>query len=302
MGLVPDKFQVEPSACLLAILCLILLGSIGGSQSAMAESYKMQIACQAWKEDTQQFLPRVLVLEQLPIAPSDSAGSRKAAPDLQKTVGAGQLASLTEKTPFRLRIYDGVSLVSNLPRLAAGDRNYKAVRSRSLSLGNGDRGFVVALKEREPGLDVQGQPMDYKGTGQRAGGRFTFHSAWSGKSEKRFNIFLKSLIAFVDTELGSDGAPEDGPYYCKTLPPSSGMEHGRSICANGDAHIDIAVVARDRALVRSVQRGLARRGFDPGRVDGILGPRTTAALSAWRKTHGEDTAAMLRRETLCSLL
>lgn len=46
--------------------------------------------------------------------------------------------------------------------------------------------------------------------------------------------------------------------------------------------------ADQRALVRSVQEGLATRGYQPGPVDGIYGARTKAAIESFQRDHGLD--------------
>ena len=43
--------------------------------------------------------------------------------------------------------------------------------------------------------------------------------------------------------------------------------------------------ARDKRLVAGTQSGLRDMGYDPGPVDGILGPRTRAAIRAYQKDH-----------------
>lgn len=43
--------------------------------------------------------------------------------------------------------------------------------------------------------------------------------------------------------------------------------------------------ARERRLVAGTQSGLKDLGYDPGPVDGILGPRTRAAIRAYQKDH-----------------
>ncbi len=43
--------------------------------------------------------------------------------------------------------------------------------------------------------------------------------------------------------------------------------------------------AQDRRLVAGTQSGLKDMGYDPGPVDGILGPRTRAAIRAYQKDH-----------------
>ncbi len=43
--------------------------------------------------------------------------------------------------------------------------------------------------------------------------------------------------------------------------------------------------AQGGRLVAGTQSGLKRMGYDPGPVDGILGPRTRAAIRAYQKDH-----------------
>ncbi len=43
---------------------------------------------------------------------------------------------------------------------------------------------------------------------------------------------------------------------------------------------------RNRQLVAGTQSDLKRMGYDPGPIDGILGPRTRAAIRAYQKDHG----------------
>jgi peptidoglycan hydrolase-like protein with peptidoglycan-binding domain len=38
--------------------------------------------------------------------------------------------------------------------------------------------------------------------------------------------------------------------------------------------------------VADVQRALARLGYDPGKADGVLGPRTRRAIEAYQRAHG----------------
>jgi N-acetylmuramoyl-L-alanine amidase len=42
----------------------------------------------------------------------------------------------------------------------------------------------------------------------------------------------------------------------------------------------------DRSVVRDIQRALAAAGIDPGPVDGIFGPKTTAAVAAFQQIKG----------------
>jgi integrase len=62
----------------------------------------------------------------------------------------------------------------------------------------------------------------------------------------------------------------------------------------GDAELRAALEADTRrgfgrnptANTRLVQQLLAIRGFDPGEIDGLVGPRTRAAITAFLQAHG----------------
>ncbi len=45
-------------------------------------------------------------------------------------------------------------------------------------------------------------------------------------------------------------------------------------------------VAAHSSLVANTQSGLSRLGYDPGPVDGLIGPRTSAAIREYQYDHG----------------
>ena len=53
--------------------------------------------------------------------------------------------------------------------------------------------------------------------------------------------------------------------------------------------------------VRSVQRGLRRLNHEPGRVDGLYGPRTEAAVARFQRTAGLTASGQVDRRTLKAL-
>jgi peptidoglycan hydrolase-like protein with peptidoglycan-binding domain len=61
------------------------------------------------------------------------------------------------------------------------------------------------------------------------------------------------------------------------------------------------LTAEQRADVKSVQQTLAQAGHDPGAIDGVLGPKTSAALRAYQKANGLGETGRLDEATLAAL-
>jgi peptidoglycan hydrolase-like protein with peptidoglycan-binding domain len=53
--------------------------------------------------------------------------------------------------------------------------------------------------------------------------------------------------------------------------------------------------------IRQAQEALKNKGRDPGPIDGVLGPRTVAALNAYQKAEGLATTGRLDAKTMESL-
>ena len=56
-----------------------------------------------------------------------------------------------------------------------------------------------------------------------------------------------------------------------------------------------ASLVLDRPTRRLIQQGLRNEGFDPGAPDGLLGPRTRAAIRNWQQAQGEAVSGYLNR-------
>ena len=61
------------------------------------------------------------------------------------------------------------------------------------------------------------------------------------------------------------------------------------------------VLAQDRAAVEHIQKTLKEKGHDPGTIDGVMGPQTTAALRAYQKEQGLDITGRLDTTTRAKL-
>ncbi|MCB1749311.1 MAG: peptidoglycan-binding protein [Gammaproteobacteria bacterium] len=54
-------------------------------------------------------------------------------------------------------------------------------------------------------------------------------------------------------------------------------------------------------LVADVQGRLAARGYDPGPVDGVVGPKTRQAIRAWQRDRGLAVDGRVTPELVSSL-
>jgi murein L,D-transpeptidase YcbB/YkuD len=53
--------------------------------------------------------------------------------------------------------------------------------------------------------------------------------------------------------------------------------------------------------LRNVQRSLTRAGFDPGKIDGIMGSKTRTALRAFQRAHGLSPDGRVGPHTIAKL-
>jgi len=66
--------------------------------------------------------------------------------------------------------------------------------------------------------------------------------------------------------------------------------------------LDMAAIPElNRDNVRIVQRALTTKGFDPGGVDGIVGPATRAAVSKFQDRYGMKATGEIDNQTLFAL-
>ena len=59
--------------------------------------------------------------------------------------------------------------------------------------------------------------------------------------------------------------------------------------------------APSRSQILALQEGLLQAGFDPGELDGMIGPATRAALRAWQQANGRVADGYPDTETLAAV-
>ena len=62
-----------------------------------------------------------------------------------------------------------------------------------------------------------------------------------------------------------------------------------------------AVPTLDQNAIRQVQLALQKKGIDPGPIDGVLGPRTRAAVKSFRDRYGIEGSGEIDNQTLFAL-
>ncbi len=70
-----------------------------------------------------------------------------------------------------------------------------------------------------------------------------------------------------------------------------------TVAQAGSDDVDLS----DRRLVASVQKALRAVGFDPGPVDGLVGPRTQSAVRAYQEARGLPQDGVITKTLLASL-
>lgn len=94
------------------------------------------------------------------------------------------------------------------------------------------------------------------------------------------------------------GKPEGAPPSTGVSPaPSAAPETGK---AGGDA-MKAGKAAGTAEQVKAVQQALKDKGFDPGEVDGKMGPKTQAALRDFQQKEGLKATGRLDTETMAKL-
>jgi His-Xaa-Ser repeat protein HxsA len=79
----------------------------------------------------------------------------------------------------------------------------------------------------------------------------------------------------------------------------NGMRNGTAMTNRSTAGATTAM--QDEATVRQAQEALLKAGYDPGPIDGVMGPRTEQALSRFQQAKGLSGSTSLDTQTLSAL-
>lgn len=116
---------------------------------------------------------------------------------------------------------------------------------------------------------------------------------------------VQSLLEYLEWNPG----PVDGKSGPRTRNAVSGFQRSRGGVPTGEADAGLLAAEATRSFGRNrvadtrlVQRLLAIRGFDPGDIDGLFGPRTRAAITAFVEAEGRPPTEAVDAGLLGALL
>jgi peptidoglycan hydrolase-like protein with peptidoglycan-binding domain len=108
-------------------------------------------------------------------------------------------------------------------------------------------------------------------------------------------------LALATAMIAAPAAAQTGEGKSKTpsAAPSTGATGGDT--AKPDTMKSDTMKSGNREQVKSAQEALTQKGFDPGAADGVMGPKTRAALKDFQKKEKLNETGRLDAETMSKL-
>lgn len=83
--------------------------------------------------------------------------------------------------------------------------------------------------------------------------------------------------------------------------PSQSTQSGPAMMTGDDASMELRGLPDPPETVRRAQQILKSEGYDPGPINGVLGPKTEEALVQYQQKHGIEATGWLDRWTRAKL-
>lgn len=191
-----------------------------------------------------------------------------------------------------------------------GDRNWRNNNPGNIEYGDfakskgaiGSDGRFAVFPSIDQGFSAQ-ESLQFEGKSYRDKSIADAISRYAPAFENDTAAYAAEVAAAagvpVTTKM-SDLTPEQRKAFLAAQHRVEGMKPGTIMGAEGEP-VDPEIAKQFSAVrlppgniggngnaVRDYQQQLAQRGFDPGPVDGVKGPRTTAAIKAFQKANGLD--------------
>ncbi len=122
---------------------------------------------------------------------------------------------------------------------------------------------------------------------------------------KKIDVRVDKGVVTLTGEAPSVTASAKASEVARYVPGVRSVRNEVMFERRGDATTDRSMRAAGArtgsADVRAMQETLKERGYDPGAVDGIMGPRTAAALREYQQKENLRVTGQLDAETVSSL-
>jgi len=169
----------------------------------------------------------------------------------------------------------------------AAQSNLRANRGRNMTLGTN---HVVNYNGENVRIVNDWHEPRFRGK-QNYAAFYNYNNNYAWHNRSWWNDHY-SRVVFV---LGGWWYWNSGYWY-----PAWGYDPYANYYYNGPIYTGYASLSPDAVIV-NVQTELADWGYNPGPIDGILGPRTRAALAAFQSDHGLLVTSAVDRPTLQTL-
>ena len=207
---------------------------------------------------------------------------------LEPAGGAGPTTA--EGTAYRLVV------------LAMHEDSPEAAQQASTLIG--DRALALLENARAAHRDGRAAREVYRGHLAREPNRVRFTGGDVRTMSKTMMVFTTAGVAIVESSArGRGGMRSDGAYRCAPpmAPDATALLPGH--CAEARVGgVDLGSFPVPGTEVRLIQRALEEAGMQPGPIDGILGPRTLAALVRWNERAGHSLGRIVTYESVCPLI
>ncbi|HET9044869.1 MAG TPA: peptidoglycan-binding domain-containing protein, partial [Burkholderiales bacterium] len=114
---------------------------------------------------------------------------------------------------------------------------------------------------------------------------------------KQIAIAVSAAFVLAAPAFAADDARRDQ----RSQDSMSNPSHGDAVRGAGMSQSGTSGQTQSSAAVREAQQALQQKGFDVGPIDGVMGPKTSAALREFQQAEGLKSSGRLDQQTLSAL-
>lgn len=116
-----------------------------------------------------------------------------------------------------------------------------------------------------------------------------------------WSVLALALAAAMIAAPAAAQTAGEGKSKTPSAAPSTGGDTAKPDAMKSDSMKSDTMKSGNREQVKSAQEALKQKGFDPGAADGVMGPKTRAALKDFQKQEKLNETGRLDAETMSKL-